>query len=103
MSQNYPFDLLINDLVKIDVKYSNLYHGETGNFYSFRLAKKYPSCDVYFLIANNDVNQRMFYIIPSKDVMQLQISIGEHDSVYHKYLNRYDYIDKYLKLYNEIA
>ena len=43
MAQNYAYDLLVNCAVKIDVKYSNLYHGEQGNFYSFALRKKYPT------------------------------------------------------------
>lgn len=43
MSQNYPYDLLIDKVVKADVKYSNLYHGLSGNFYSFALRKKYPT------------------------------------------------------------
>jgi len=103
MSQNYPFDLLVNQSVKIDVKYANLYHGDRGNFYSFALRKKYSSCDIYLLISNNDANEKSIFILPAKDAVQLQISIGEHNSVYHKYLDRYDVIDKYLKLYAEIA
>jgi len=103
MPQNHPFDLLINNYVKIDVKVSNLYHGEHGNFYSFALRKKYPSCDIYFLIAQKAEADSKIYILPSKNAIQLQISIGEHKSIYDKYLNRYDIIDQYLKLYSEIA
>lgn len=103
MVQNHPYDLLINQAVKVDVKFSNLYHGDQGNFYSFALRKKYSSCDVYLLISNNDANEKSIFILPAKDAMQLQISIGEHNSIYHKYLNRYDVIDQYLKLYAEIA
>lgn len=103
MSQNYPFDLLVNQSVKIDVKYANLYHGDKGSFYSYGLAKKYPTCDIYLLISSDDENKQAIFVIPSRDVMQLQISIGEHSSIYHKYLDRYDVIDQYLKLYAEIA
>jgi len=103
MCQNHPFDLLINQSVKVDVKYANLYHGPGGNFYSFSLRKKYSSCDVYLLISNNDADEKSIFILPAKDAVQLQISIGEHNSIYHRYLNRYDVIDQYLKLYAEIA
>lgn len=103
MAQNYPYDLLVNHVVKVDVKYSNLYHGPQGNFYSYALRKKYPTCDIYMLIANADNQQKLIYLLPSKDAIQLQIGIGEHKSIYDKYLNRYDIIDQYLKLYSEIA
>ena len=103
MAQNYPYDLLVNHVVKVDVKYSNLYHGRQGNFYSYALRKKYPTCDIYMLIANSDSGEKKIYILPSKDAIQLQIGIGEYSSIYDKYLNRYDIIDQYLKLYSEIA
>ena len=90
MLQNYPFDLLVNGLVKIDVKYSHLYRGPNGDFYSFALRKKYPSCDIYFLISEDG----RAFIVPSKDVQQLQISIGKIHSKYEKYLWRYDIIDQ---------
>lgn len=103
MKQNYPYDLFVNKCLKVDVKYSNLYHGKSGNFYSYRLAKKYPTCDFYILVANDDINSKKIYVLPSKDAMQLQISIGEHCSIYEKYVDRYDLIDNYLSLIERIA
>lgn len=90
MPQNHPFDLLVNGLVKIDVKYSHLYRGPSGDFYSFALRKKYPSCDIYFLISEDS----RAFIVPSKNVQQLQISVGKVHSKYEKYLWRYDIIDQ---------
>lgn len=103
MPQNHPFDLLVNNLVKIDVKFSNLYHGEAGNFYSFALRKKHPSCDVYFLIARSDAGSQNVFVIPSKSVAQTQISIGERHSIYNQYLNRFDVIEQYFNQLNSIA
>lgn len=40
MVQNHPFDLLVNETVKIDVKASNLYNGANGDYYSFSLGYK---------------------------------------------------------------
>lgn len=102
MPQNYPYDLLVNDFVKIDVKFSNLYHGIAGNFYSFALRKKYPTCDIYLLIANGDEQQKSIYILPSKNAIQTQISIGERTSIYDKYCNRYETIDQFLKIQEAI-
>lgn len=102
MSQNFPYDLLLNDNVKIDVKVSRLYgHKEGYKFYSYRIGHRYAKCDVYMFIAVSE-NQEKIYIIPSKAIFDnLQVSIGM-DSKYEKYLDRYDYIDKYIEFYNEI-
>ena len=97
MLQNYPYDLLVDNTVKIDVKFSNLYHGENGNFYAFALRKKYPTCDIYVLVANNG-DERKIYIVPAFEAAQTQISIGEHTSVYDKYIDRYDIIDRLIEI-----
>ena len=82
MSQNFPYDLLVNDCLKVDVKSSHLYEGKEGNFYTYRTGKKFATCDVYILVAldANDEIART-YILPSSIVMNnIQISIGEHSS-----------------------
>lgn len=102
MSQNFAYDLLVESVCKIDVKFSNLYKGENGNFYSFALRKKYPTCDFYLLIAKNDELQTLCYIIPSHFCNQTQISIGEKSSQYNKYLNRFDLINDFIEFVKQI-
>lgn len=101
MLTNYPFDILINGVVRADVKFANLSKGDGGNYYSFALRKKYPTCDIYILVANSE--PKKIYFVPACKCIQTQIGIGEHSSKYDKYLDRYDIIDQYLKLYSEIA
>lgn len=103
MSQNFPYDLLVNDNVKIDVKVSRLYNAQQGyGFYSYNIERGFPKCDVYMLVAISETQETIF-IIPSKEVSKnTQISIGKNDSKYNKYKDRYDYIDKYIKFYNEL-
>lgn len=96
MPQNYPYDLLVNGVVKIDVKYSNLYCGSAGNFYAFSLRKKYPTCDIYALIADDKKSPKI-YFVPAPEANQTQISIGEKNSIYSKWFERYDLIDKYTR------
>lgn len=95
MSQNFPYDLLVDDCVKVDVKASRLYRGKLGNFYSFNLEKPYATCDVFLLFAVSDdgeIERKM--VVPCKNVIaQTQISVGEHNSKYHKYTDRFDLID----------
>ena len=94
MSQNFPYDLLINGCVKVDVKASRLFRGKMGNFYAFNLEKPFCTCDIYLLYClNDDGTQNDTLIIPSKFVaFNTQISVGETKSVYHKYSHRWDYI-----------
>lgn len=94
MSQNFPYDLLVDDCIKIDVKASKLYRGSQGNFYSFNLEKRYATCDIYILLTlRDDGSVNKVYIVPSVFVISnTQISIGEISSKYDKYMDRWDYI-----------
>ena len=95
MAQNFPYDLLLNDCLKVDVKASKLYRGELGNYYTFNLEKAYATCDFYLLLTVNDdntINRKM--IVPSNHVISNnQISVGEHRSKYHQYTDRFDLLE----------
>lgn len=97
MPQNFPYDLLVNGSVKIDVKVSHICHGKSGYFYSFRVGKQFPTCDIYALrLVDNDGQICKTLIIPSKDVaLNKQISVGAKNSKYNKYNERWDIIEKY--------
>ena len=99
MSQNFPYDLLVNDCLKIDVKSSHLYMGKEGNFYTFRTGKKYATCDVYVLVALSDTDEIVkTFILPSvKVINNSQISLGEHHSKYDVYLDRWGILTDYSK------
>lgn len=95
MAQNFPYDLLVDDCVKIDVKASNLYRGPNGDFYTFNLEKPYATCDIYILFALPEVdgNRRDVYVVPSKFVIaQKQISMGVSKSKYHRFKDGWGYI-----------
>lgn len=82
MSQNFPYDLLVDDAVKIDVKASHLYKGTAGDFYTFNIEKQFATCDIYLLFTLSDDNsEREVYIVPSVFVIaQTQLSIGKDTS-----------------------
>ena len=93
MPQNFPYDLLVDDCVKVDVKASRLYHGKFGNFYSYNLGKDYATCDYYILFAYEDNGETRVMVVPSKSVIaQNQISVGENSSKYYQYENAWDLI-----------
>ncbi len=105
MTQNFPYDLLVDDCVKIDVKASKIYRGKHGNFYSFNLEKQFATCDFYLLLAINDdgsINRRM--VVPSSNVIaNNQISIGEQRSKYHKFTDRFDLIEAASAFWADLA
>ena len=100
----YPYDILVNNNIKVDVKCSNLYHGTAGDYYTFHLEKSKPTCDVYVCYCvNNDVIQKV-YIIPSCVLSgKTQLSVGVKKSKYDKYINAWSIISKYDDFYKNIA
>ena len=104
MLQNHPYDLLVEDSVKIDVKVSKMYKGTNGNFYSFNLERQFGTCDLYILFLVDAMSrQKDVLIIPSKDVMRnTQISVGENKSKYYRYSQKWEYIDKMVDFQNEL-
>jgi hypothetical protein len=98
MSQNFPYDLLVNDCLKVDVKSSHLYKGNEGNFYTYRTGKKYATCDLYILVALDETDEMVkTFILPSSKVMKnTQISIGEYNSKYDVYQDRWDILDDFI-------
>lgn len=105
MSTGFPYDLLVDDCVKIDVKASRLYYGKAGNFYSFNLEKPYCTCDIYILKTLDDnFHSTDTYIIPSKFVAtNTQISIGEINSKYHRFRDKWDYVKEYVEFMRSVA
>jgi len=97
MSVKFPYDLFINKSIKVDVKVSRLYKGPNGNFYTFNIEKPFATCDIFILLCLDDGNEiSREYIIPSIFVPEnTQISIGEIESKYSRFLNRWDYFDIY--------
>ena len=103
MSQNYPYDILVDNCIKVDVKVSRLYHGKSGNFYSFNLEKPYATCDFFLLYAIADNKSERIFVVPSKTVIaQKQISIGEMKSKYQIYENALNLIEEAVNFWNSV-
>ncbi len=105
MSQNFPYDLLVNDCVKVDVKASRLYRGKGGNFYSFNLEKPFCTCDIYILrLISEEGIEKDTLVIPSSHVStNTQISVGETKSKYQKYSKRWDYVEMYFEFMDSVG
>ena len=101
MAQNYPYDLLVNDNIRIDVKASRLYEGEAGSYYTFNLYKKYATCDIYICLCYTEETLNKVLVIPAHKLKITQLSVGK-TSIYDEYKDRYELIDKYDKFYQEV-
>lgn len=100
----YPYDLLVNGSIKIDVKCCNLYRSKTGNFYTFNLEKAMPTCDIFVCYCIDANAVQKIYIIPSCALSgKTQLSIGEKNSKYDKYIGNWDVIKRYNDFYNSIV
>lgn len=99
----YPYDVLVNDSIKIDVKCGNLVKGETGEYYTFRLGKEMPTCDIFVCFCvNKDIAEKV-YIIPSCAVSGLvQLSIGKNESKYNQYLAMWVIVRQYNEFYKNM-
>lgn len=103
MPVKHPYDLLVNDNIKIDCKVSKLFESKQSKYYTFNLEKKNPTCDIYIMFCIDDsFNIDKVIIIPSKFAHLTQLSVGFNSSKYDDFVNRWDYIEKYDKFYKDI-
>jgi hypothetical protein len=102
MTTRHPYDLLVNLNIKIDVKVSNLYRGEKGEFHTFNLEKHNHNCDLFICVCVTDDEIVKILVIPSKFLMKVsQLSVGAI-SVYDVFKDRFDYVEKYDVFYNKL-
>ena len=100
MSVKYPFDLIVNNKVSIDVKVGNVYMLKGSRVHTVGVSKKFATCDLYIVFALNEQKKvEKTFIIPGIELDVVTMSFGSK-SKYDKYINRWDYIDKYLEFYN---
>lgn len=102
MPTNHPYDLLINNSIKVDVKASKSYNN--GNNYSFKIGgKNYHTCDIFICIGLDDNDKpTRYYIVPSNLVPKLTQIVVSVNGKYKKYEDKWDYIDKFLNFYNSL-
>lgn len=103
MSQNYPYDLLVNQNIRIDVKVGKPYRNKKDNsrYHTFNLYKKYATCDIYIIICLDEKeNIEKLLIIPANKLKITQLSLGKN-SVYDTYINNFKLLETYDKFYSE--
>ena len=100
----YPYDILVNRNVKVDVKASRLFNNYgNSKYYTFNLEKKDQTCDifVFYCINQNDEIERNF-VIPSTVLSgKTQLAVGK-SSMYDKYIDQWRFISDYNKFMTEL-
>lgn len=99
----YPYDILVNNNIKVDVKCGHLYKGKQGSFYTFNLEKSKPTCDIYVCYCLNDEKIVKTYVIPSCVLSgKTQLSVGVNTSKYDKYIDSWGIFPRYNDFYTQI-
>lgn len=99
----YPYDLLVERNIKVEVKCGNLYHGKHGVYYSFNLEKAKPTSDLFvcYCLENDEIKK--VYVIPASVLSGItQLSIGRHISKYDPYISKWNYFQKYADFYQSM-
>lgn len=98
-STKHPYDILVNNSVKIDVKVSNLIEVNGSKAYAFNLEKKQPTCDLYVAYClDEDKEIAKTYVVPAPVIAgQSKLALGVNKSIYDVYLDNWNLV----KLYDE--
>ena len=101
----YPYDILTNGNIKIDVKASKKVKNKNVNlpYHSFNLEKREPTCDIFiFYCLDDDLKIEKRIIIPSCLLAgKTQIGIGGL-SKWDAYIDKWEYLDLYNRFYESI-
>jgi hypothetical protein len=100
MPFKFPYDLLINDVTKVDIKTANLFFDKNRNrsMYKYTINKEYHTCDFYIFVALKDDNSILkTLVIPSHIINSQNVSIGIK-SKYDIYDNKFELLNKHSNL-----
>lgn len=101
----YPYDLLTNGNIKVDIKASKKVKNKNSimPYYSFNLEKREPTCDIFvFYCLNEDIKIEKRVIIPSCLLSgKTQISMGGL-SKWDAYIDKWEYFHIYNRFYEGI-
>ena len=101
----YPYDLLTNGNIKVDVKASMKVKNKKANlpYHSFNLEKRGPTCDIFiFYCLNEDTEIEKRVIIPSCLLSgKTQVGMGGL-SKWDAYMDKWEYFDMYSKFYDSV-
>lgn len=101
----HPYDILVDGCVKIDVKSARKTKVHGSNAYSFGLAKRQQTCDVYIAVClGSESDIEKIYVIPAHIMTgKKQLCLGVGHSKYDTYIDSWDVIEKFVAAFEQIA
>jgi hypothetical protein len=102
MTTKHPYDLLVEGTLRIDVKVGSAHNHFGSRAHTFAPNKKYPTCDLYICVALDEKGSiENTFIIPSKFAQLVTLNIGK-ESKYNKFIDRWDYIERFISFYEKV-
>lgn len=104
MSVRFPYDRLVEGLVKVDIKSGFKVKTKNTHYYTFNLETVNRKSDILVCYCVSEEKEiAKVYVIPSV-IMQgkKQLSVGVGTSKYDRFIGRYDLIGEYLAFYRQI-
>jgi hypothetical protein len=100
-STKYPYDILVNDCVKVDVKSANTSYVRGYPVHAYRLAKEKQTCDFYIF---REIDTHITYIVPAHICKgQVQVEMGSDSAKYRPYKEAWELIGKAVDFYKRIG
>ena len=100
----YPYDLLIEKSIKTDVKCGKLYKGDTGEYYTFNLEKKMPTCDIFVCYCLDEEEVKKTYVIPASVLSgKTQLAVGKFKSKYDVYSEAWNILESFDNFYQRLG
>lgn len=101
MTSRHPYDLLLNNCVKVDVKVGTAHYHFGSRAHTFALNKKYATCDIYICVALDEQEKiENIFIIPAAHVQIVTLNIGA-ESKYNKYKNNWNFLYNFVNQYEK--
>lgn len=104
-STRYPYDLLVNGCVKIDVKaaHKTKVNSNSDYCYMYRLNKRQQTCDFYIFCEVDDDEISSIYVVPASVITgQIQVGMGAKTTKYDVYRNRFDLIGETVDFFKSL-
>lgn len=101
MSTKFAYDLLIDGVVKVDVKGAKPFYNGSSRIHTFNIRKEFQTCDIYLLICIDDNNKlEKTLVVPGHLLQQTTASVTRSHRL-NEYQGRYDLIERYLEFFKQ--
>jgi hypothetical protein len=103
MTTKFPYDILVEDFLKVDVKAGKAYTNFGERYFTFRIAKEKPTCDIYFCFTLDESEKiENILIIPSHFVKVKTLTFRDNNVKWMSFKDKWLYIDQYLEFFKTI-